>query len=310
MGWKEALRPVAMLCSLLGCVLLSLLRALFEAVRLGLRHTLGASTAADERPACDFYEGVVEHTRTKPVVHSFRYPVRYCVLDLDHPRPPACCADQLADRLTADQARQESGCDGKVRMLLLPASAGFEENPIVVYFCYDAAGTLRCCLAEVTNTPWSDRVRFAFAPDHDALPKAMHVSPLQDMKSTWILHARDPGDSLYLSVSCDHREMGRFFDASLRAQRIQPPKSSEWWAFLMPHKVAIWIYWHAVVLIWRGVTFLSHPKSSDPEAYKREILEQARDSGRLVCPALGSGRKGNAPPCYTWRDATRYPWNG
>ena len=29
----------------------------------------------------------------------------------------------------------------------------------------------------------------------------------------------------------------------------------------MPHRVAVWIYWHAVVLMWRGLPFRSHPKS-------------------------------------------------
>lgn len=195
-------------------------------------------------------------------------------------------------------------------LALLPASAGLQENPIVVYYCYDAAGPLRCCLAEVTNTPWADRVRFAFAPEHDQLPKAMHVSPLQDMRSTWILRATDPGDTLSLSVSCDHPEMGSFFDATLRASRITPPASSERWAFLMPHKVAVWIYWHAAVLVWRGVSFLSHPKSVDPTAHKHETMENARRAGRLLCPALGAARADNPPPCYVWRDATQYPWDG
>lgn len=34
--------------------------------------------------------------------------------------------------------------------------------------------------------------------------QAMHVSPLQDMRSTWLLHGSDPGESLSLGVSCDH----------------------------------------------------------------------------------------------------------
>ena len=30
-----------------------------------------------------------------------------------------------------------------MRALLLPESAGYEQNPICVYYCYDAAGELR-----------------------------------------------------------------------------------------------------------------------------------------------------------------------
>ena len=44
---------------------------------------------------------------------------------------------------------------------------------------------LQRCIAEVTNTPWGARVTFVFDPGEQAVPKAMHVSPLMDMRSTW-----------------------------------------------------------------------------------------------------------------------------
>ena len=47
------------------------------------------------------------------------------------------------------------------------------------------AGRLQRCIAEVTNTPWGARVTFVFDPGEQAVPKAMHVSPLMDMRSTW-----------------------------------------------------------------------------------------------------------------------------
>jgi len=40
-------------------------------------------------------------------------------------------------------------------------------------------------IAEVTNTPWGDRVRFVFRPAGDESPKALHVSPFMDMDNTW-----------------------------------------------------------------------------------------------------------------------------
>ena len=47
------------------------------------------------------------------------------------------------------------------------------------------AGRLQRCIAEVTNTPWGARATFVFEPGEQAVPKAMHVSPLMDMHSTW-----------------------------------------------------------------------------------------------------------------------------
>ncbi len=40
--------------------------------------------------------------------------------------------------------------------------------------------------AQVTNTPWNERVTFVFSPTSEAsIKKALHVSPLMDMQGTW-----------------------------------------------------------------------------------------------------------------------------
>jgi len=50
-----------------------------------------------------------------------------------------------------------------VRLLTHPPSAGYSQNPISVYYCYGAGGAaLERCIAEVTNTPWAERVTFMF----------------------------------------------------------------------------------------------------------------------------------------------------
>jgi Protein of unknown function (DUF1365) len=74
---------------------------------------------------------------------------------------------------------------GSVLLLTNPASAGYVQNPISIYFCYSASGTLARCLAEVTNTPWNQRVAFAFDPAGSRVPKALHVSPMMDMLHDW-----------------------------------------------------------------------------------------------------------------------------
>jgi DUF1365 family protein len=52
---------------------------------------------------------------------------------------------------------------GPVRLLTHPTSAGYTQNPISVYYCYSADGSqLEQCIAEVTNTPWAERVTFLF----------------------------------------------------------------------------------------------------------------------------------------------------
>ena len=315
-------RTAATLGALIYNQVYSLVLVLLHAIRVFL------SPRSSPTASCEFYEGRVVHVRRKPLKHHFEYAVRYCLVDLDSTEPPpACCAAQLADRLTADEARRLTGCAGRVKLLLLPASAGYAQNPICVYYCYAAApagaaeeaAQLQCCIADVDNTPWGDRTTFAFAPGGDVVPKMMHVSPLQDMHSAWSLRAPAPGASLELHVSCRHPELGHFFDAALRATRLPPAQAaaasaqSERWAWLMPHKVACWIYWHALLLLWRGLPFLPHPKSGSPDghaALKATAIKRAAQAGRSTCPALqGAAARQSACP-YTWRDATAYPWDG
>lgn len=74
---------------------------------------------------------------------------------------------------------------GKVELLTHPRSAGYEQNPISVYYCHGEDGSLQRCIAEVTNTPWAQRSVFAFKPTGETVDKSLHVSPFQDMTSSW-----------------------------------------------------------------------------------------------------------------------------
>ena len=53
-------------------------------------------------------------------------------------------------------------------------------------------GSLASCLAEVTNTPWTERVVFPFEPTGDTVPKPLHVSPFIDMYRNWRISSSDP----------------------------------------------------------------------------------------------------------------------
>ena len=303
----DARRTASMLLSLAHSFWRAVALVLLDGPRLLLPQKLrpGARAASG---AHAFYEGAVRHTRLAPARHAFEYAARYCVLDLDAPESfPACAAGRLADdRLTAAEARALSGCAGRVLMLALPESAGYEQNPICVYYCHAPTGELERCIAEVTNTPWADRVRFAFAPGGESMPKPMHVSPLQDMRSTYFLRATAPADKLHVTVACKHPELGNFFCATLDARKVDVA-DDERWAWLMPHRVAVWIYWHAAVLVLRkGLTFFGHPRSAAGEAaapFKEGVLERAAQMGFSAPPRAAAGM---CP--FVWRDAADYPW--
>ncbi|XP_038883201.1 uncharacterized protein LOC120074219 [Benincasa hispida] len=249
--------------------------------------TAGSGKGAD---SVTLYQGIVWHQRRRPVHHSFRYAVRYALIDLDRsPSPPS-------DHLSAVDARRVAGTSGPVYLLTIPTSVGYVQNPLSLYYCYEienSAQHLKKCIAEVTNTPWGERVSFVFNPNFDVVAKPLHVSPFMDMLGNWSIKASAPGDNLYVAISVQHPELGDYFSATLKLKRVSPSFGSDHSSFfyLMPHKVAIWIYWHAFKLWWKGVQFLQHPRYTNP-SYKADAT--IRDQQLQCCKGIGSN--GNNHP--------------
>lgn len=242
-----------------------------------------------------WYKATVHHARNKPVSHRFSYDVRVAIVDLDD--PPAWYDARTNDTMTADEAREAANTRGGVRLLTDPAVAGYVQNPISVYYCYDESGALETCIAEVTNTPWGERVTFLFDPSGTSVPKVLHVSPLMDMKNVWTLNTRDPKgcDRLYLRVSVNHAELGKYFDAVIEGQadKDAPHERNETASFgtlfrygFQPQRVALYIYWHAVCLLYKGVSFYGPP-------------------GSTVCQSAAKNGGGCA---FSWRPAQSWVW--
>jgi DUF1365 family protein len=66
------------------------------------------------------------------------------------------------------------------------------------------------------------------------------------MLGSWNIKASDPGENLSISISVHHPEFQNYFTASLKAKKLRSSSTTDHAVFfwLMPHKVAIWIYWH------------------------------------------------------------------
>ncbi|XP_078163549.1 DUF1365 family protein [Carex rostrata] len=276
-------------------------------------YSLPTSPAYDEAgpPPVRVYEGRVRHVRRRPVLHEFEYPVRYALIDLD--RAPNC------SDLSADAARKVAGTNGPVFFLTIPKSVGYEQNPLSIYYCYDieqGKAHLHMCIAEVTNTPWGERVKFIFLPGSDIVAKPLHVSPFMDMLANWRISAVEPSENLSVVISAEHPTHGNYFTAVLHAQEINSVTTSistEKFFWLMPHKVAIWIYWEALRLWMKNVKFLDHPKFLSPK-YRDEalirnqtLLDKTNDANMKSdgerCPAYNMSHRWCA-----WTDA-KWPWS-
>ncbi|KAK6268474.1 hypothetical protein QUC31_012634 [Theobroma cacao] len=307
-------------CSILSAFFTSLAFSLLLPFRFLLprqRRPPPLSTTANEHVS--LYEGTVWHERRRPVRHSFRYSVRYALFDLDNaPKAPP-------DHLSANEARRIAETTGPVFLLTIPPSVGYEQNPLSLYYCYDLEGStklLKKCIAEVTNTPWGERVRFVLDPNSDLVAKPLHVSPFMDMRGNWSVKVNAPGDNLLVAISVQHPELGDYFLATLKAKRISPALVHDHALFfwLMPHKVALWIYWHAIKLWWKNVPFIQHPRYTNP-SYREEALKH--DRKLQCCRAVGEKKDefmqvgGSCPGIvaernhgerlFVWRDA-KWPW--
>ena len=303
----------------------------------------------------DFVVGRVHHVRDHPVRRSFSYPLRLAVIDLDAPPPWFARSGQAADHLTADQARARSGADGPVKLLTSPWTFGYVQNPISVYYMYDTKkkscsedgiASLRACAAEVTNTPWGERVVFDFDPKGQRVPKSLHVSPFMDALGDWFISTTDPleigirGSSKMragedssksfpkkLAVRVNvvgHPSFGDYFRASFvgriesdsirRARNERAGLRTLWKHACTPHRVAFWIYYQAFRILWAGVSFFPPPGFATiaERAKKRDgELEALRKDGvsdEEKKKNFGAYIEGGCPLRLTRREAGSWPW--
>jgi DUF1365 family protein len=246
------------------------------------------------------YTGQVGHQRLTPVGNAFHYSLFFLYLDLaeleqvftgrwlwslERPnwasfrRADYCHSSSLPlDQAVRDEIQRQLGFRpaGPVRLLTHLRYLGYCFNPISIYYCFAGDGhTLEAYLIEIHNTPWGEEYQRAFnARDCSCdggwhtfrLDKEFHVSPfmLMDMDYDW--RFTPPGE--HLAVHMISRRQGReIFNASLNLQQQSLTGGSLArvllrWPF-MTAKVIAAIYWQALRLKLKGVTFCPHPETLD-----------------------------------------------
>ncbi|GKC36165.1 DUF1365 family protein [Tanacetum coccineum] len=183
-----------LLCSIIPTTVTTILLSFLIPFRLLFLRLLPAGNPSST--SVSLYEGTVQHERRSPVHNSFKYHVCYAFIDPDyttHPPP---------DHFLAQQARDIAQTNGPVFLLTIPPSVGYHQNPLSVYYCYDAEGSSKClkkCIAEATNSPWGETLQFLFNPNSDVIAKLLHVSPFMDMLGNWKMRTSLPGDNLVCS---------------------------------------------------------------------------------------------------------------
>lgn len=259
------------------------------------------------------YTGKIHHRRFVAGEHRFTYPMAMLYLDLAElptlfDKIPFwssrrfnlgrfCESDYLADepgqtlmaRVNHTLLRTTGKiAAGPVRLLTHPRYLGFAINPISCFYCFAKDGkTLQYLIAEVTNTPWRERIAYVLPVDPDKnlhtsrFAKQMHVSPFNPMEMDYVARFNTAGNKLYLHlenrIATDHDETV-VNDATLTLQRKPLTRANLLqllWQFpLMTLQVAIGIYWQALQLWLRGAKFHQHPSPSHPANPKKIFSTQ------------------------------------
>ncbi len=246
------------------------------------------------------YEGTVQHRRHQPIPHAFQQSLFLMWLELaelpavfqrhwfwsvdrtnlasfwrrDHFGDPARSLDESVRTLVEEQSGRRP--NGPIRVLTHLRYFGYCFNPLSVYCCFDADGTqLEAVVAEVSNTPWNERHCYVLPvtqQDGSAytfrFPKGFHVSPFMDMDIEYRWTLRLSADRLVLHTE-NLRNGDPFFDATLTLRRREITGGTLAGVLLrypwMTAQVIAGIYWQALRLWLKSVTYYTHPLHSQVE---------------------------------------------
>lgn len=196
-------------------------------------------------------------------------PIRFRRSDLGVPGDPRplgeAAKDDLADVLGARPS-------GPVRSLTQPRIWGWLFNPISVYVVWDdAASDPAGIVAEVTNTPWHERHRYAARLERRGerlvatFDKRMHVSPFLPLDGHYCIELRGGSDRVDLDVSFVPADApGAALTAVLGVDRRAPTRRTMSALLVSPwlptHRVTIAIRRHAYRLWRKGAPLHAHPR--------------------------------------------------
>ena len=241
------------------------------------------------------YSGIVTHRRLQPMGHRFRYRSYSLLVDIDQIDALATQTSVLSHnrwnlfslhdrdygprdgsplRPWIDAQLDSAAIEldgGSVYLLAFPRILGYTFNPLTMWFCYDAHGSLRAVLHEIHNTfghnhshliPVDPAVRL---PLRHSFAKELHVSPFFDRDGSYTFTVRPPGERF--SVSIDYRVgMDRMLKATM-ALRRRPLDTRNLVTVFLTHplltlKVTAGIHWNALKLWLKGAKY--HPVPEPP----------------------------------------------
>jgi DUF1365 family protein len=245
--------------------------------------TATGSSALQALPA--LVKGEVRHARFSPIRHAFRYRAHQWLVDADHPevtprwlRPLVSfqSRDHLgsADLSLGDNVRafvRSQGATWSASRIVMLANArtlGYVFDPLTVYWCYAADGSLEGVLAEVHNT-YGERHGYVVELDTRGIgsaEKAFYVSPFFGVFGDYSLKFVQQGDKVGAFVTLKQADRVVFTGSFTgRALPVTAPRvlAVALTSPLMPQRVAALIRLHGLWLWFRRLPVVHRPKHAD-----------------------------------------------
>jgi len=180
--------------------------------------------------ASRLYAGVVTHQRFAPKTHRLRYRMFQMLFDLDEtPRLGAQLRLFSHNRFNVFSFHDADHGDGRpgplrawveetlaraglpidgggIVLLCMPRIVGHVFNPLSLYYCRRADGSLGAMIYEVNNT-FGQRHSYVIPVEasdagvvRQTCDKAFHVSPFMDMAMTYGFEVTTPGDRIATTI--------------------------------------------------------------------------------------------------------------
>jgi len=237
------------------------------------------------------------HRRLRPRPHHFRYRAFWLLVDLDElPKLSKGLTlfsynrsnvfslydldhgDGSATPLRAQVERQLGAAKldtggGRIRLLCMPRTLGYGFNPLSIYFCHRADGTLAALIYQVHNT-FGGRHSYVIPVDSESggvrqrCRKAFHVSPFMDMDMRYEFRVAVSDSSIAVGIRLGGKDGPMLNAALVGARRELTDRSLLRVALSVPlvtMKVIAAIHWEALRLWLKGIGFRRKPSAPAPK---------------------------------------------
>ncbi|MGI8879547.1 MAG: DUF1365 domain-containing protein [Jatrophihabitans sp.] len=234
------------------------------------------------------YDVQIGHHREDPISYGFTNHSRTWLVDVDTEDARhsgrlvrfAPCDHFSGDAPTLRAAVQEflaaAGVHldgGQILMLANPRVLGYVFNPLSLFWCYRADGTLAAVVAEVHNT-YKQRHAYLLHTDERgraSTAKEFYVSPFNPVDGSYTMSVPEPTERIDITITL-HRDGQRPFVASMRGRReteAAMPLGRALSTPLLTRAVMANIKRHGIMLYLKGLRVSPRPPEPTQEGVRQ-----------------------------------------